>query len=294
MILLSLLAFIIIFSTLILAHEFGHFFAAIKSGVKVEEFALGMGKNLWKRKKGGTEYTINAVPFGGFVRMLGEEESSGDPRSFCKAKLWKRMIITLAGITMNFLLAIVCLTLLFTVGTNPILITEKDVEKAQEAGLVKLSAEKNADGKYDLLEIHPIQKPFPQSFFFAITETGRISKAVVEKVVDIPMEIIETGHLPEGLTGPVGIAEVTHKVVPLGIMALIKLLALLSISIAVINLLPIPALDGGRFLFQLVELVTFHAPPKKWENAIHTTGYVLLMLLLVAITWNDVVRIFFS
>ncbi len=294
MILLSILAFLIIFSALILVHESGHFIAAIKSGVRVEEFALGMGKNLWKKKKNGVEYTINAVPFGGFVRMLGEEEASNDPRSFAKAKLWKRMVITLAGVTMNFILAILCLTLLFTVGTNPILITEEDVAQAEAAGLVKLSVEKNAEGKRDLLEIHPIQKSFPASLIFATTETYRISGAVVKRLAEIPVEIVEKGRLPEGLTGPLGIAEVTHKVVPLGILALVKLLALLSISIGMINLLPIPALDGGRFLFQVVELVTFHRPPEKWENAIHMVGYSLLMLLLVVITWNDLVRIFFS
>jgi len=293
MIILSILAFLIIFSILILIHEAGHFFAAIKSGVKVEEFALGMGKNLWKKKRNGVEYTINAVPFGGFVRMLGEEKKSKDPRSFNQAKLYRRMFITLSGVIMNFVLAIICLTILFTNGTNPILITEEDVAQAEASGLLILG-EENEEGKKEFIELKPIQKPFPRSLVFATTETYRISKAVIKKAAEIPMDIIEHGRLPEGLAGPIGIAEITHKVVPLGIMALIKLMALLSISLGVINLMPIPALDGGRFLFQLVELITWHKVPEKWENAIHMTGYILLMLLLVAITWNDIFRIFFS
>jgi regulator of sigma E protease len=89
----------------------------------------------------------------------------------------------------------------------------------------------------------------------------------------------------------VGIAEMTHKITPLGILALMKLMALLSLSLAVMNLLPIPALDGGRFLFQIVELITFHRPSEKWENAIHMGGYILLMGLLVVITWNDIWRL---
>jgi len=293
MIILSIIAFLVIFSALILVHEFGHFQAALKSGVKVEEFSLGMGKLLWKKKKEEIQYSVRAVPFGGYVKMLGEEDQSDDPRSFGKAKLWRRMMITLAGVFMNFVIAIFALTILFTSGTNPILITDADVMRAEEAGILVLSDEVNEDGKRDLISITPIQKPFPQSLLFATTETYRISIAVVQKVGEIPIEIIRERRVPEGLAGPLGIAEMTHKIVPLGFMALLKLFALLSISLGVMNLLPIPALDGGRFLFQIVELITFRKPPESWENAIHMVGFVLLMGLLVVITWNDIMRIFF-
>ena len=103
---LSILVFLIIFSFLIVIHEFGHFYAAKKSGVKVLEFGLGLGKKLYGKQIGETEFTFNLVPFGGFVRMEGEEENSNDPRSFGKAKLWRRMMITLAGVFMNFVFAI--------------------------------------------------------------------------------------------------------------------------------------------------------------------------------------------
>ncbi|MCF7812585.1 site-2 protease family protein [Candidatus Gracilibacteria bacterium] len=271
-------------------HEWGHFFAARRSGVKVEEFALGMGKRLWSTKKGEVEYSLNAVPFGGYVKMLGEEEESSDPRSFARAKLWKRMVITLAGVVMNFLMTIVFLTILFTVGTNPILIDEQDVQRAQAEGVLVLS-EPNEEGIREVLDIQKIKKPFPQSLGFAVTESWRISKAVVRKVAEIPVTIIRDQKFPEGVAGPVGIAEITHKIVPAGFFALMKLTALLSLSLAVINLLPIPALDGGRFLFQIIELVTFRRPPEKWENAIHVAGYILLMALLVIITWNDIWRL---
>ena len=292
MILLSILAFLIIFSALILVHEFGHFYAARKSGVKVLEFALGLGKKIYGKKIGETEYTVNAVPFGGFVRMLGEEEKSNDPRSFEQAKLWKRMTITLAGVFMNFIAAILVLTLLFTMGTNPILISKTVVEKAEAAGIIKLS-EPNEEGKQKILEMKKIRKPFPASFFFAIRETGRISMAVIQKVGEIPVEIIREHRLPDGLAGPIGIAEVTHKIVPLGILALMKLAALLSISLGVFNLLPFPALDGGRFLFQIIELVVQRRPNPQWENALHYFGFMILMGLIIAVTWNDIVRIFF-
>lgn len=293
MAILSIIAFIIIFSLLILVHEWGHFFAARRSGIKVEEFGLGLGKKLWGKKVGEVEYTLNAVPFGGFVRMLGEEEESGDPRSFGKAKLWKRMIITLAGIFMNFVLAIGFLTILFTVGTNPILINEADLAQAEEQGIIVFS-EPDSEGNRELLEIHQIQKPFPESFTFALTESWRISGAILDKAAEIPVKLVTEQRFPEGIAGPVGIAEMTHKIVPLGILALMKLTALLSLSLAVMNLLPIPALDGGRFLFQIIELVTFRKPPEKWENAIHMGGYILLMGLLLLITWNDIWRLITS
>jgi len=292
MIIFSIIAFLVIFSGLILIHEFGHFYVARKSGVKVEEFGLGMGKKLWGKKIGETEYTLNAFPFGGFVRMLGEEEESDDPRSFDQAKLWKRMAITLAGVFMNYIAAIFILTVLFTVGTNPILVSKSDLLEAEKTGMVTMS-EADEDGNRKIIDMKEIKLPFPQSFVFSIKETGRISVAVLEKVGEIPVEIIENHKLPEGLSGPVGIAEVTHKILPLGLLALLKLAGMLSISLAVFNLLPIPALDGGRFFFQLFECITLHRPNPNWENALHLGGFVLLMGLIVVVTWNDIVRIFF-
>ena len=310
MILLSILAFIVIFSLLIIIHEFGHYYAAIKSGVKVEEFGLGMGKKLASIKRGETEFTLNAVPFGGFVRMLGEESNSKDKRSFGMASLPKRMIITLAGVFMNFIFAIVALTLLFSVGTNPILVSDKEMKQAYESGLVifelpdgtqlkkpeaKIWAQENPDIELKAIYTQQIQKPLPQAFTFAIKETFRISGAVLEKAAEIPRDLITKLSLPEGMAGPVGIAEITHKVIPLGFLALVKLTALLSISLGVMNLLPVPALDGGRFLFQIVEML---GKPFKLkvnetlENYVHVAGYIFLMGLLLLITWNDIMRLF--
>jgi regulator of sigma E protease len=259
----------------------------------VEEFGLGMGKKLWGKTKGEVEYTINAIPFGGFVRMLGEEGESKDPRSFGNAKLWKRMIITLAGVFMNFVLAIFVLTILFSVGTNPIIITQEEFDQAVEEQVIVLS-EADEEGNQTIVDIQQIQKPVHEALVFATTESFRISKAIVHKVKNLPFEIYEKKGIPDDISGPLGIAEATHKILPQGFKAMLKLLAILSLSLGVMNLLPIPALDGGRFLFQLIELVTFRKPPEQWENAIHVGGFVLLMGLMVVITWNDIVRIFFS
>ncbi len=292
MIILSILVFLVIFSVLVLVHEWGHFYAARKSGVRVEEFALGMGKKLWSTTKDGVEYSLNAIPFGGYVRMLGEDGESPDPASFSQAALWKRMIITLAGVFMNFVLTIVVLTLLFTIGTNPFILTEKEYNAAIDSGVI--ITETQEDGSVLVTDIQKIKLPFPQSLEFAVTETGRISAAIFEKITHLPIEIYEKKGIPDDISGPLGIAEATHKLLPQGIMALLKLTALLSLSLAIMNLLPIPALDGGRFLFQIIEAITFRKPPAQWENAIHVGGFLFLMILMVVITWNDVLRIFFA
>jgi len=150
------------------------------------------------------------------------------------------MIITLAGVFMNFILSIALLTIMFTVGTDPILVATDDFEAAIESGLVVFEMEdgtrvtrdeilgmEDPDAQVSIVYTEQVKKPFPQSILFATTETYRISAAVLEKAAEIPMELIAKQRIPEGLAGPVGIAEITHKVVPLGFMALVKLTALL-------------------------------------------------------------------
>lgn len=286
----AIIIFIVIFSVLILVHEWGHFITAIKSGVKVLEFGLGFGKKLWKKQVGEVEYSIGVIPFGGYVKMLGEEEESDDPRSFEQAALWKRMAITLAGITMNLIFTIVSLFVLFSIGTTPILVSKTDIARADEQGMVVWS-EPDAKGNKSIVALKEIKKSFPESIAFTFSETWRISGVILDKVAEIPREIINKKRLPEGLSGPVGIAEATYKIIPFGFWALLKLAALLSLSLAIMNLLPIPALDGGRFFFQLLELILKPFKIKlnaNIENYVHMAGFVVLMLLILAITWNDI------
>ncbi len=287
----AILVFILIFSVLILVHEWGHFITALKSGVKVEEFGLGFGKKLWKKQVGEVEYSIGTIPFGGYVKMLGEEEHSNDPRSFEQAKLWKRMAITLAGITMNLIFTIIAFVILFSVGTTPILISQTDIAQADSQGMV-IWSKPDINGNKEIVALREIKKGFPAAIPFAFQETWRISKAILHKIAEIPREIIKDKKLPKGLSGPVGIAEATYKIIPFGFWALLKLTALLSLSLAVMNLLPIPALDGGRFFFQIIEFILKPFGVKlnsEIENYIHMAGFTLLMLLILVITWNDIV-----
>ena len=293
-ILFSFFVFIFLFSILILVHECGHFFAAKFFGVKVEEFGLGLGKKIFGKKIGETEFTINAVPMGGFVQMLGEEKSSTDPRSFDRQKIWKKMVITLAGIFFNFIFAIFSLTILFSVGANPIIISKKDFSAALEKKIISI---KKTDSGEKIIYNQKIKKNFPAALIFSFSETARISAAIVEKVASLPGYILKNKKFPRDIGGPVAIAQVTHKIVPFGFLEILKFTALLSISLAIMNLLPIPALDGGRFLFQIAEFFLFLFGKKmnpKIENAINYSGFLFLMLFFVAVTWNDISRIFFS
>ncbi|MCB9809352.1 site-2 protease family protein [Candidatus Peribacteria bacterium] len=370
MVLVSLLVFFVMFSFLILIHEAGHFFAARWSGVKVLEFGLGFGKTLWKKRIGETDYTYNAVPFGGFVRMLGEDEASDDPRSFDRAPLWKRILITLAGIIMNFLFCVLALSALFMIGTEPLLVDtdtasitsaeargwvtpgpalspeyvkgltpritttfnaqtaelfqtlwsvqDDPVQRAAVAEQINAlhpdltlfnDAQKQlwttmlqvmAGDPYPELTLNTIQLPLLPALRLGASESLRLSRVIVQKAAAIPREMIRERGVPEGLAGPVGIAEMTHQITSstrsLSEIAarILKFSALLSLSLAVMNLLPLPALDGGRFFFQLIELLTPWKVPAKWEQYAHVVGFLALMLLLVLITYNDILRLFQS
>lgn len=290
----SIITFVVIFSVLIIVHEWGHFFAAKKSGIKVEEFALGLGKKLWGKQKGETKYRVNAIPFGGYVKMLGEEESSNDPRSFEQASLLKRIWITLNGIFMNLVFTILIFTFIFSVGTTPILLSEADVKQAESIGIIEFN-EGTEDSKRTIKSIQKIQKPIWQAFPYAINETSRISKFIVQKIAEIPRDVVREGGVPESLAGPVGIAQATHQILPEGIMAILKLTALLSLSLGVMNFLPIPALDGGRFLFQIIEFILMPFKVKlnkNIENTVHMIGYFALLGLLFLITGNDILKLF--
>lgn len=290
----SLIVFLLVFSVLVIVHEWGHFFAAKKSGVKVLEFGLGLGKKLWGKQYGETEFTLNAIPFGGFVRMVGEEEESDDPRSFGRADLWKRMWITLNGIAMNLVLSITILTILFSVGSAPILLSEADFAVAQQHGLVINTGEVDKNGNATF-KLKDIQLPIHQAFAYSITEHVRITQFIFIKLGQVPAEIRANKKIPDSLSGPIGIAEATHRILPYGFKAILKLAALLSLSLAVMNILPIPALDGGRFLFQIIELIL--RPFKisldaKLENQIHMIGFGILITLIVVITGNDIWKLF--
>ncbi len=362
---ITIIAFIVIFSLLILVHEFGHFTAARQAGIQVEEFGLGLPPKVrvLKKDRHGTEYTLNWIPFGGFVRLFGEDSQDPkvlkDHRSFASKSIWKRVTVIVAGVLMNFVLAWLLITIGFTFGMKPFLATQGDIDRAIASGIVEtknvffvhevdptmplsrtalkkgdsitsvngipvseslvldqvivpnaintlaylhegkemaLQAPANVDRKLGMtislenfvLKVNEVRYPIYKAPIMAAMEVGRLSALTVDMLGNVVTTLVTKLAVPAGVAGPVGIARMTHTFAQQGLMALLQFTAMLSISLGVINIMPFPALDGGRLLFILFEVALRRRLSAKWETIAHTTGYALLMLLILAITWNDI------
>lgn len=538
--LISAVAFVVVFSVIILIHEFGHFWTARKVGIKVEEFGIGLPPRIWGKKKKGTIYSINWIPFGGFVRLYGEDGSDPkllkDDKSFVGKSLRQRMAVVIAGVFMNFVLAIGLLVIGFSVGIEPLLVSGEDVLSAIDDGIIeidngarvksveegsiaynaglkendiifaingaelsdlqsqlaplienkidekvsleiirngeriyfnfdefvagksfgidfygsiyiprvfvhevlpesetqkagiksgdviiavndipiynvseyqeivnreneikykilrnfeefevtvslparqrtvvvntgfespaykagfapgdviisingeiiehpedaieitKANAEKdlkyvverngqmreiivapsangligvglismnsyknnqisvyNSDVITSVKEIHDVKYPVHIAVKEAFAESGRLAVLTVGMLGELVKSVTSQFVVPEGISGPVGIARLTHVFAQEGLLALLRFMALLSLSLAVLNIIPFPALDGGRLLFLLVEAVRGKRVPQKWESAIHALGFFILIGFLFFVTYSDILQIF--
>lgn len=536
--LLTVIAFIVIFSVLILVHEFGHFIMAKRAGIKVEEFGFGLPPRIWGKKKGETIYSINWIPFGGFVRMLGEDQA--DPkmlkskRSFAAQSMRARVLVIVAGVVMNFLLAWLLMWIGFTVGMQPLLgpddvlpavnsgqivldegvkiksvdadslasiagfkandliyaingdkvddnnlaaitknpsktfalirdgkpltlqipavdpkkttvqklglifndfgdfprvrifdlkpnslgyhagLRSEDViisvngeqvfgipqyeslirgvpkleytvfrdgliqpvivertkarqviisgilpgSPAEKAGLknedviLTINGKQMTDsqevvtyvqdhkteqlaymidrggqqlfyeikpdgGKVGILlselmsyiddqgislyntdqlasvkEIKDVQYPFYIGIYKSLGETWKMSVTTAQMFTGFISGLVSRGEIPATVSGPIGIAQMTHTFVEEGWIPLLRFVAVLSLSLAVINILPFPALDGGRLLFIVIELLIGRRVNQRWENYIHALGYFLIMLLILVVTYSDIMKFF--
>lgn len=358
--LITIVAFILIFGLLIFVHELGHFVMARRSGIKVEEFAFGMPllPRIFKVKRGETEYSIYPVPFGGFVRMLGEDGGSKSPRSFAAKPVRTRAKVLVAGVVMNLLLAFVLLTIGFLFKMQPITLCASDIPKssaqnavtfvsvtdrgpAHDAGLKAgdvvtsidgkavqcqrdvakdlssragqpVSLQITRDGQPRTLNVTPRPKsdaaagtigvapadhytkldfPWYDAPYVALIETLSITAVTFGALGHLFVTLFTHASVPVGVTGPVGIAKITGEVVHLGLLNIIRFVAVLSLSLAVFNILPIPALDGGRLFFVIVEGLRGGKPiTPKLEGMIHAGGFVLLILFIIVITYFDVTR----
>ena len=227
---------------LICIHEAGHFLVAKLFKVKVKEFAIGFGPVIWKKQGKETKYVLRLIPLGGFVNLLGEEEFSEEVGSYSKAPRWKKVLILLAGGTVNIIFGMIVYCILATC-----------MEKNLYYGL------------RDTIDL-------AGSFFQGIKElfVGNIGV--------------------DQLTGPVGISEIVVKTGTID--QFIYILALISVSLGVTNLLPFPPLDGGKILLLLIEGIIRKPIKENVNNAIQMTGFFIIMALAVVVTYNDVLRIF--
>ena len=343
-VLLTTVAAVLIFAVLIFVHEFGHFIAAKLSGVRVNEFALGMGPKLIKFQKGETLYSVRAIPIGGFCAMEGEDEETQDPKAFNSKKPWKRLIILAAGAFMNIILGFI-LILSVNVGSSSfvapkISMVEPD-SAAELAGIraddeiirangkrvhitndfywvlndnenqngeltleLKNNGEKRTisvvpdtvDGKFLYgIRLKEEKNTFLTSLRNSYYNTFFYSGVIVDSFVDLVRGKLSVSDIsgPVGIVSEIGNAvEATKNTGLEGFYSLISLTVLLTINLGVFNLIPLPALDGGRILFVLIEIILRKPVPRDKEAIVHFVGLALLLLFSAFIAFKDVIKLF--
>lgn len=363
--LLTAVIFILILSILVLIHELGHFLVAKKFGIKVEEFGFGLPPRVLSKKFGETVYSLNLLPIGGFVRLLGEESEESidkkvDPgiinkRAFFSRPIWQRVLVLTAGVTMNFLLAVTIISYLFTQGVmvpTQRVHLDKILEESpaslaglQAQDIVKKIQFLNSNSQIEEVEIKKGEqlintvkdhlgeeivlvvdrngvisdfrlvprKEYPkdqgpmgviisnfeerkytvwQAPIYGMKEAFVMSFELAKGIGQTVWKLITFQQISKDVAGPLGIAQMTGEAVKFGARAILELLGLLSLNLAILNILPFPALDGGRLLFVLIEGFTGKRIKITWERYIHQTGMVLLLALVVVVTVNDFLRIF--
>ena len=336
---------ILFFGLLISIHELGHFTFAKLFKVKVNEFALGMGPAIFKKKKGETTYALRLLPIGGYVSMEGEDEESTDENAFNRKKVWQKFIIVAAGAIMNLILGVVivatCLAMDDLVGTTQILQFQENAI-SQQTGLkegdilleidgrkvfsdmdISFLMSRSDDGIFDMtvrrdgekVELSDVTfKTEKQDGYTLITYdfiilgkeptvfnvVGNAFKqtASIGRLVWLSLFDLVTGKFGlSDLSGPVGtvniIADVTSSAVEsrANLISALTMMAFVSINIGIFNLLPLPALDGGRLFFLAVEGIRRKPINPKYEGYVHGAGLALLLLLMVVVTFNDIVNL---
>jgi regulator of sigma E protease len=338
--LLGIPAFFIILAVLILIHEFGHFTMAKIMGVRVDEFGLGFPPRLKTWRRDGTMYSLNAIPLGGFVKMLGENGEDSEPDSFGAKPPWQRLVILAAGPTMNLTLAVVVLFVVFVSGSPKSVNVVTGVtlhSPAQRAGLKvgdRVVALDNTRVRYleDLQtltqqhegqlvslsirrgsrsltlhltpRVHPPRGQGQIGVVMEKTTTVRYSPSralglsfdqLGQMVATLPTLAQNIAHHNPGqVAGPIGIAQVTteavHREPQNGLGSIFFLMALLSANLGILNLLPIPALDGGRIIFVLISWMRRRNMDPELEGVIHVVGMAVLLLLILVVSYQDIVR----
>lgn len=390
--LLTALVFLLLLSVLVLIHEFGHFFVAKKLGIKVEEFGWGFPPKIWGKKIGETEYTINALPFGGFVKLYGEDDAgagrvkipnskSQNPKSDLKRAFfarpgWQKALVVVAGVIMNVLLAFVIFYTYFAISgfktSLPLLsdhrftnanqtnyntnVTDSVVsfvmpdspaaslemnlpaqiisingqQVSSRAALIEIVDENKGEeitvtwqelmtGETETGVVIPREDPpqnegslgiafFPvavvsydtltQKVFSGITYSYDLlayTLVVMSELVSISIDQGTPAPVGEAVSGPVGIFNAVGDILEFPsikerVLNLLNLAGAMSISLAFFNILPIPALDGGRLFFILFEMITRKKVNPRFEALVHAIGFALLVGLIILIIFSDILK----
>ncbi|MGI5893463.1 MAG: RIP metalloprotease RseP [Candidatus Merdivicinus sp.] len=336
----SILLTLVIFLAIIFIHELGHFLVAKWSGVRVNEFALGMGPAIISRQWGETLYSIRAFPIGGFCSMEGEDNGSDDPRAFCNIVVWKRILVVIAGALMNLLLGfvlIVGITAASDVITSNTVASFSEGASSEASGLqagdtiqkingrsvrvendIAYELLRDDDGVVDMTVQRDGKSVDLKNVVFTMTEGEDGTKSLtidfkvvgqetsfgnvlsysfrksasVARLVWISLLDLVTGHASlNDLAGPIGMTQVVGQAAKVGASSLLLLAAFITINVGIFNLLPIPALDGGRLFFLLVEVIRRKRIKPEYEAYVHLAGFALLILLMIVVAFNDIWRL---
>ncbi len=339
--LLTLIAVIFVFGLLVLVHELGHFITAKLTGMRVDEFAIGFGPKIFSRKYGETEYSLRAVPLGGFNDIAGMDPSTNTAgkRGYCERPIASRMIVILAGSTMNLLMPLILFFGIFffsgvsTPSNEPVLGTVLEGKAAAEAGLQNgdrivaidgtpidswqafvekvqnvqqpLNVEYQRDGQnfsttltpvYDssaqkslvgvMSAVTTVHPGFVESVQLAFEREYTVLKMMISGIADLFMR-----RDSSELAGPIGIVQMTGQFAQAGLVPLLNFTAFLSMNLGILNLFPIPALDGGHFVVLLIEAVRGKPMGEQALINIQKVGIALILLLMIIATKNDIVRV---
>ncbi len=348
---MTIIIFVLVLFVTVLVHEWGHFYAARKSGMHVEEFGFGIPPKLFSWKKGGVVYSINLLPIGGFVRIAGEnglEKDIPKEKQFDHKPWYLKSIVLIAGVFMNLVLAFVLFTISFSIGMpgireggTPTITSVSAGTLASESGLKTGYVVENVfvDGKdikplntetlrnhivdsKESVEIEYFKDGNLEKVFFdtkdiagdvrigvAIEPIGNIKLSFIDAIknafyqtIGLVVNIFYTlGKLISslfgsstgigGLMGPVGLAREVGGALNIGFAYLLAFTAVISVNLAVLNILPFPALDGGRLVVVLLEAIFRKRFSPAVVGIIHAVGFILLLVLMVVLTIGDILKV---
>ena len=319
---LKIILAIVLFSVIVIFHELGHFLFAKKNGICVEEFAIGIGPTIFGKQIGETKYSIKCLPFGGCCVMLGEDDDCKDPRAFGSQSALARFSVIFAGPFFNFILAFVLALFVIGEGDRIVKLDGSRIYNFREISLFNYLHKDKADvevtyerdGKQKTVTVTR-KKTEAGTYAFGISMTedtkegiiGTLKYSILEVRYQIKSTFLSLKYLITGrfklndLSGPVGIVNMIGNTyeqsivygIKTVVLSLLNFAIMLSANLGVMNLLPLPALDGGRLVFIILEMIRRKKVSPEKEGMVHFAGLVLLMALMVIVMANDIKNIFF-
>jgi len=351
---MDILIFVVALSVLVLVHELGHFFAAKITGVRVEEFGLGLPPKIVGKKKWGTIWSLNWLPIGGFCKLFGEDVNEKDAiknkDSFVTKNPWQKGLIVLGGVLMNLVLAVVIFATVYTILGVP-----KETDKVKIIGIAKNSPAEIAGLKEEdwIKSVGGVEIKKASELTAEIEKfKGKEINLLIDRqgqAQDLPVQVREkapegeglmglvisntemqkikwyefykgigagfkeayfwgkiigggvyqmiaglfTGNVPKDVTGPIGMYKATSSIRnSQGFLAMVHFFGVVSVNLAVVNVLPFPALDGGRIVFVVYELLTRKRANEKFEMIVNNVGMMILLGLILLVTVGDISRLF--